>query len=103
MRGVYDRLLKPETPKPESRFPRDFDNSEVEWKKLLVRHRFCDVDKAFRVLREFVEGPGYVHVSPRTIELARQLLPKLFDFARRLPANLQSSISNLKSCLTRTG
>jgi len=62
---------------------------------LLARHRFRDVDKAFRVLKEFVEGPGYVHVSPRTIELARQLLPKLFELC---PASSgQSQISNLKS------
>ena len=30
------------------------------------------------MLREFVEGPGYIHVSPRTSELAHQLLPRLF-------------------------
>jgi glutamate-ammonia-ligase adenylyltransferase len=40
------------------------------------------VDTAFRVLREFVEGPGYTHVSPRTVELARQLLPTLFGLCR---------------------
>src|SRR5262249_51398002 len=40
--------------------------------------RFRDSDKAFRVLREFVEGPGYVHVSPRTQQLAMKLIPRLF-------------------------
>ena len=38
---------------------------------------------AFRVLREFVEGPGYIHVSPRTSELACQLLPRLFRMTPR--------------------
>ena len=64
-----------EAPSP---FPRQFEGAESEWKKLLAAHAFKDVDKAFRVLREFVEGPGYVHVSPRTSELAHQLLPRLF-------------------------
>ena len=34
------------------------------------------------MIKEFVEGPGYVHVSPRTVELARQLLPRLFALCR---------------------
>src|SRR5207245_9315396 len=47
-------------------------------KKILSEHGFKDVEKAFRVLREFVEGPGYVHVSERTKGLAFNLLPKFF-------------------------
>jgi glutamate-ammonia-ligase adenylyltransferase len=34
------------------------------------------------MIKEFVEGPGYVHVSSRTVELARQLLPRLFALCR---------------------
>ena len=44
--------------KPPLPFPRQFEGAEAEWKKLLAEHAFKDVDKAFRVLREFVEGPG---------------------------------------------
>ena len=84
VRRIFDRLLKAdssevETPSP---FPRQFDGAEAEWKELLGAHGFKDRDKAFRVMREFVEGPGYVHVSPRTIALARALLPKLFSFCQ---------------------
>lgn len=82
VRHVYDQLLRSETPREASPFPDSFDGAETEWKALLARHWFRDVDKAFRVLREFVEGPGYVHVSPRTVELARQLLPRLFGICR---------------------
>ena len=39
-------------------------------------HSFRDPENAFRLLKEFAEGPGYVHVSPRTTELARQLILK---------------------------
>jgi glutamate-ammonia-ligase adenylyltransferase len=79
VRRNFDRLLKADAGEREaaSPFPRQFDGTEAEWKKLLAEHAFKDVEKAFRVLREFVEGPGYVHVSPRTSDLAYQLLPRL--------------------------
>jgi len=80
VRQTFHRLLKADASESQahSPFPRQFEGAESEWKKLLAQHAFKDVDKAFRVLREFVEGPGYVHVSPRTGELAHQLLPRLF-------------------------
>jgi [glutamine synthetase] adenylyltransferase / [glutamine synthetase]-adenylyl-L-tyrosine phosphorylase len=80
VRRIFNKLLKAETAQTEaaSPFPRQFEGAEAEWKSLLAAHGFKDADKTFRVLREFVEGPGYVHVSPRTSELAYQLLPKLF-------------------------
>jgi [glutamine synthetase] adenylyltransferase / [glutamine synthetase]-adenylyl-L-tyrosine phosphorylase len=86
VRGIFDRLLKAEAREGEapSPFPRQFEGAEAEWKKLLADHAFKDVDKAFRVLREFVEGPGYVHVSPRTSQLAHQLLPRLFSLCPKV-------------------
>jgi len=81
VRDVFARLIKVDASGGEipSAFPRQFgEGAEGEWKKLLAEHAFRGPDKAFRVLREFVEGPGYVHVSPRTSELAHQLLPRLF-------------------------
>jgi glutamate-ammonia-ligase adenylyltransferase len=81
VRRVFDKILKPELPVVEAapRFPSEFDGAETRWKRILAEHGFKDVDKAVRVLREFVEGPGYVHVSPRTKDLAYRLLPKLFS------------------------
>jgi glutamate-ammonia-ligase adenylyltransferase len=80
VRKIFDAVLRTEVPhvKTSTSFPRQFENRKEEWKTLLATHSFKDTDKAFRVLREFVEGPGYVHVSPRTRELGFQLLPKLF-------------------------
>ncbi len=84
VRRLFDKVLKAEkafggAPPP---FPREFKDAEGEWRELLSRHGFKEVDKALRMLREFVEGPGYVHVSPRTSELALQLLPRLFEMCR---------------------
>ncbi|MDB6024917.1 MAG: glnE [Verrucomicrobiales bacterium] len=77
VRRVYDKLLKGDDAAPSRTLPHDFDNSESEWKKLLTEHSFKEVDRAFRLVREFVEGPGYVHVSSRTADLARDLLLRI--------------------------
>lgn len=87
VRAAYDRLLRPDgrASRPPSALPADFASAEAEWKRLLAEHWFRDVDKAFRVVREFVEGPGFVHVSARTQQLARNLLPRLFALCRTGP------------------
>ena len=82
VRTVYDRLLRGGAPATRQALPTEFAGAEAEWKQLLAGHSFRDVDTAFRVVREFVEGPGYVHVSPRTTELARELLLKFFALCR---------------------
>ena len=82
VRRVYDRLLKVELPRASGGLPPEFAGAEEEWKKLLAAHSFRDPETAFRLLQEFAEGPGYVLVSARTTELARQLIPK---FLARCP------------------
>jgi len=75
---VYEGLLRGSTDEGESGYPRQFEAAEAKWKEILRQHSFRDPDTAFRRLKEFVEGPGFVHVSQRTSDLARELLPKLF-------------------------
>jgi glutamate-ammonia-ligase adenylyltransferase len=81
VRASFDRLLRPEAAQPadSSAFPRAVEGRETEWKELLARHAFKDVEQSFRLLHEFIHGPGYVHVSQRTVDLAFQLLPRLFN------------------------
>ncbi|MEW6303695.1 MAG: bifunctional [glutamate--ammonia ligase]-adenylyl-L-tyrosine phosphorylase/[glutamate--ammonia-ligase] adenylyltransferase [Verrucomicrobiota bacterium] len=84
VRAVYDQMLNaaPETAAEEP-LPRDFAAHEVEWKTMLANHSFRDADKAFRLIQIFVKGPGYVHVSPRTVELAMELVPRLLKLCPR--------------------
>jgi len=82
VRKVYDGLLRAGE-EAESDFPEDFDGGDEEWKVILRQHSFRDPDTAFRRLKELVEGPGFVHVSQRTSELARELIPKLFAVCRK--------------------
>ncbi|MBI3875658.1 MAG: bifunctional [glutamate--ammonia ligase]-adenylyl-L-tyrosine phosphorylase/[glutamate--ammonia-ligase] adenylyltransferase [Verrucomicrobia bacterium] len=79
VRAIYDKLLHTEEAAPATDLPAEFAGNEAAWKSLLAQRRFRDPEKAFRLLREFVEGPGYVHVSARTSELAMKLIPKLLE------------------------
>ena len=80
VRRIFEKLLKPGGGEAGavSALPRQFDGEDAAWGLVLDRHGFRDREKAIRVLREFVEGPGYVHVSQRTSGLALALLPRLF-------------------------
>ncbi|MCL5098103.1 MAG: hypothetical protein M1608_11370, partial [Candidatus Omnitrophica bacterium] len=77
VRQVYDKLLKVDAPLPKRDLPAEFDEGRDEWKKLLANCSFREPDKALRLLEALVHGPGYVHVSARTMELGWELLPRL--------------------------
>ncbi len=77
VRHVYDQLLRAEAPETRPDFPRQFQGAEAEWNTILAARGFKDVAKSLRLLNQFTNGPGYVHVSPRTIELSWQLLARL--------------------------
>ncbi|HTL59338.1 MAG TPA: hypothetical protein VL361_26940 [Candidatus Limnocylindrales bacterium] len=99
VRQIFDGVLKKELPATQDRnaFPQEFTAAEGEWKQILATHAFRDSDRAFRVLREFVEGPGYGHVSPRTRELAYQLLPRLFKLCPVNGSKVKSQKSKIES------
>jgi glutamate-ammonia-ligase adenylyltransferase len=74
---VYDSLLKSDVTAAKSQLPRNFDGTEAEWKNILDGHSFNDPEKSLGIIETLVLGPGYMHVSPRTVELAMGLLPQL--------------------------
>ena len=100
VRRVFHRLLKADAREHAVAFPfpREFEGAEPTWKELLAAHAFRDVDRALHMLREFVEGPGYVHVSPRTSGLAYQLLPRLFALCPQRLAGTRWSASLPTKC-----
>jgi len=73
-------------------FPREFAGAEAAWKKLLAEHSF-GMRQGFQMLREFLEGPGYVPRFPAHHRAPFKLLPRLFALC---PKNLKFKISNLK-------
>lgn len=81
VRQVYEHILGVPDPAPtpaSHALPADFDATQ-EWEAILTRRGFRDPSKGLRLLREFVHGPGFVHVSRRTTELGWQLLPRLLE------------------------
>ncbi len=107
IRRIFENLLRgqPVCEVRGSRFPREFQGFEEQWRALLMEFGFRDPEKAVRVLREFVEGPGYVHVSARTRELAFQLVPRLFRLCTREPvleqeADLQGGVTQTDAPLS---
>lgn len=85
VRAIFDRVLKAESPPGTGDpYPRDFEGAAAEWREILIAHGFRDPDKALKTLREFVEGPGYIHLSPRTLELARGALRRLLAMCPEL-------------------
>lgn len=84
VRRIYEALLQANKPRPARNLP-DLEDGEA-WRAFLERHNFRDPDRAWPMLREFVQGPGYVHVSPRTSELAFELVPRFFALCQGRPA-----------------
>jgi glutamate-ammonia-ligase adenylyltransferase len=76
VRRIYDQILPGEEAPGPSLPPEDMEAAAAEWKTLLTRHGFRDADRALHMLRLFLNGPDYAHVSPRTVELARELWPR---------------------------
>jgi glutamate-ammonia-ligase adenylyltransferase len=78
IRRIYESLFKNEAQPATASLP-NFENADDEWHSLLARHSFRESHAARELFREFAEGPGYLHVSPRTTELARQLILKFLS------------------------
>ncbi len=76
VRRVYDKWLHHTVPEnPTATLP-DFEEGREAWTHLLEERSFREPQNAAKVLQSLVHGPGYIHVSSRTIELARDLLPR---------------------------
>ena len=83
VRKIYDAKVQGDVPAESALLPESIKGSEEAWKKLLAEHSFRDTDQALRMVEVFLHGPGYVHVSPRSVELARDLLPKFLALCPR--------------------
>jgi glutamate-ammonia-ligase adenylyltransferase len=93
VRAIYESLLSSAESTEPSDLPASFDDL-AGWQSLLAEHSFRDPAQAAKLLREFALGPGFVHVSQRTTQLAMQLIPKLFSFCpSRNPSKMRCAPS----------
>lgn len=86
VREAFEELLRSQSEAARSRLPARLDEAEAEWKRLLAGHHFRDADQALRIMRTLAHGPGYVHVSQRTADLAVQLFERLLQMCPQLEA-----------------
>ena len=83
VRLLFDQVLKTDTrSKTHAQFSRDFELHEKAWQEVLAVHGFQDVGHAVQLMDRFINGPGYVHISDRTAELALELVPVLLGYCR---------------------
>ncbi len=96
VRQTYDQLLKIKVEESKLNLPAQFEGQVQEWKRLLQRHAFRDPDQALRLLKLFVHGPGYVHVSNRSVELARELIVRILALCpQQTLTDQQSGVDSL--------
>jgi glutamate-ammonia-ligase adenylyltransferase len=88
VRRIFEKLLNTEAAPTGQGLPAQFQGAKAEWLALLAGHGFRDGDKAYRLLETFVHGPGYVHVSSRTVELAKDLVARLL---RKCPRKTEAA------------
>lgn len=75
VRSVYDRRLGDARESgPDKGLKPDFAENPQTWKDLLALHSFREPDRGVQLMKEFVLGPGFGHISGRTTELALQLV-----------------------------
>lgn len=94
VRRVYDRFLKVEEGSDPAGLPPNFSDEHLAaWQQILSAHSFREAERGCKFLSELVHGPGYVHVSPRTVELAMGLVPRLLALCpRRDGANTAAAV-----------
>ncbi|MDX1950662.1 MAG: bifunctional [glutamate--ammonia ligase]-adenylyl-L-tyrosine phosphorylase/[glutamate--ammonia-ligase] adenylyltransferase [Verrucomicrobiota bacterium] len=83
VRSSYDRFIKMDPNKPGNALPYGFEENEAAWIQLLESHSFIEPQRSLKILQEFVNGPGFGHVSSRTSQSARELITRFFSMCRK--------------------
>jgi glutamate-ammonia-ligase adenylyltransferase len=93
VRRIYDQILPGKEPADHALPSEDMEAAAAEWKALMTQHGFRDAERALPLLRLFLNGPDYAHVSTRTVELARELWPRFLALCpHRVPPRKQDRI-----------
>ncbi|HEY3863651.1 MAG TPA: bifunctional [glutamate--ammonia ligase]-adenylyl-L-tyrosine phosphorylase/[glutamate--ammonia-ligase] adenylyltransferase [Verrucomicrobiae bacterium] len=100
VREIYDHIL-PSEEAPASSLPPDMEAAADEWKKLLASRGFRETERAMKMLRLFLNGPDYAHVSPRTQELAWELWPRFLALCPHGAAKPDRTLSDPDRVLVR--
>jgi glutamate-ammonia-ligase adenylyltransferase len=86
VRRIFNQLLAGDEPPGPDLPPVDAAEAAGPWKEVLTKSGFRDAESAFAMVRLFIRGPDYAHISPRTVELARELWPRFLALCPRPPS-----------------
>lgn len=81
VREIYDRFLPSPAEDQAEELP-PLEDGKQRWLELLQLRQFRDPEQAWRLVREWIDGPGHGLVTSATREAARLLLA---EFLRRCP------------------
>lgn len=84
VRKVYESILQIKSTSSASGLPPSFDGCEAAWKELLERHSFRDPAQGLRMASVFIDGPGFGHVAPKTVQFSRELFSRLLSMCPRI-------------------
>jgi glutamate-ammonia-ligase adenylyltransferase len=103
VRGIYEKIIRIEPVSADESLPPAVTDLEEEWKTILAQHSFRDPEKGVRLIKEFVHGPGFSHVSGRTTESAIQLIGRILKLCdkRGAPPPGQPMLSDPDRVLAR--
>ncbi len=105
VRKVYEKVVGTTPNKKEKSLSVPSLKTKAEWTQQLAERGFQEVNQSFRMLSEFVNGPGFGHVSQRTVKLALNLIGKLMDLTsekdHRHTAAIDRKLSDPDRVLTR--
>lgn len=103
VRAAYEKVIKPAAPAPSGALPTDVTESATVWRGILEQHSFRDPDQGVRLVKDFVQGPGFGHRSSRTVDNSLQLLKDFLAICPRTgqPAPPEPFLSDPDRVLTR--
>ncbi|RME90469.1 MAG: bifunctional [glutamate--ammonia ligase]-adenylyl-L-tyrosine phosphorylase/[glutamate--ammonia-ligase] adenylyltransferase [Verrucomicrobia bacterium] len=78
VREIYDRVLPSPAGEEAGQLP-PLEEGREQWLALLQERRFRDPERAWRMVQEWIDGPGHGLVTPATREAARMLLEKFLE------------------------
>lgn len=79
VRKYFEKYFRAAAGSPELRhtLPGEIPGNEAAWQAFLANASFRESGKALRLLDQFIHGPGYFHLSSRTVDLGWDLAARL--------------------------
>jgi len=90
IRAAYDQIIQAPagggSASAAAALPADVQGHAEDWAKILEAHSFREPERCVKLVRDFVQGPGFGHRSSRTVEHSIELMRRLLALCPRAGA-----------------